>query len=331
MRAVFSVIMPAYEVQDYVRVGLESLRGQGDCGWEAICVDDGSRDETGNILDEGARIDARVRVIHQRNSGVSAARNRALQWARGLWVAFLDADDVLHPRMLATVRKVLVEQPEVEMVTFGHIYAEAPHFSDAEDWPKPEWRLLDTERQIPASVARTGLWEAVYLRSLIAPLRFEPRVVGEDRLYVVEAVCRARRVIQLPYRFYGYRKRQGSAILSPWTVRKVQDEFLSGVAMLQCYCRSGRTVAGGLIRGECVRVVERFAFLMSALANGPEKQRLYQTVFSVYRTLAQERKISDWFRFVFGVAARLRSAWFLRLAGELPFRLKLWRNRLRGA
>ena len=111
----------------------------------------------------------------------------------------------------------------------------------------------------------------------------------------------------------------------------MQDEFLSGVAMLQCYCRSGRTVDGGLIRGECVRVVERFAFLMSALTNGPEKQQLYKTAFSVYRTLAQERKISGWFRFVFGVAARLRFAWFLRLAGELPFRLKLWRNRLRGA
>ena len=327
----FSFVIPAYGVGDYVGEALASLRGQEECGWEAVCVDDGSRDGTGRILDEEARADARIRVIHQRNGGVSAARNRALQWVRGLWVAFLDADDVLHPRMLATIHKVLDEQPKVEMVTFGHVYAETPHFSDAETWSKPEWQLVDMSQRIWGSIARTGLWEAVYRRSLVAQFRFEPMVVGEDRLYVVEAVCRARKVIQLSCPFYGYRKRHGSAILSPWTVRKVQDEFLSGVAMLQCYCRSGRIVDVGLIRGECVRVVERFSFLMSALANGPEKQRLYQTAFIVYRTLAHERKLSCWFRVVFGVAGRLRSVWFLWLVGELPFRLKLWRNRLRGA
>ena len=327
----FSFVIPAYGVGDYVGEALASLRGQEECGWEAVCVDDGSRDGTGRILDEEARADARIRVIHQRNGGVSAARNRALQWVRGLWVAFLDADDVLHPRMLATIHKVLDEQPEVEMVTFGHIYAETPHFSDAENWSNPEWRLVDISQRIWGSIARTGLWEAVYRRSLVAQLKFEPRVVGEDRLYVVEAVCRARKVIQLPYQFYGYRKRQGSAILSPQTVRKTQDSFLSGVAMLKSYCQSKRVVEMTIIRGECVRILEQFAYSMYSLADSLEKHRLYQMAFATYRTLAHERKISRWFRVVFGVAGRLRSVWFLWLVGVLPFRLKLWRNRLRGA
>ena len=92
-----SVIVPVYNVAPYLRECLDSLIAQTFRDWEAVCVDDGSTDASGGILDEYAGKDARIVVVHQQNRGVSAARNRAIEMARGEWLGFLDADDSIAP------------------------------------------------------------------------------------------------------------------------------------------------------------------------------------------------------------------------------------------
>lgn len=92
-----SVIVPVYNVAPYLRECLDSLVAQTFAGWEAICVDDGSTDGSGAILDEYAARDSRFRVVHQQNRGVSAARNLAIEIAQGEWIGFLDADDSVAP------------------------------------------------------------------------------------------------------------------------------------------------------------------------------------------------------------------------------------------
>ena len=92
----FSIIIPVYNVAPYLRECLDSVLAQTFADWEAICVDDGSTDGSGAILDEYAAKDKRFRVIHQPNAGVSAARNAALEVVRGEWFLFLDGDDVLR-------------------------------------------------------------------------------------------------------------------------------------------------------------------------------------------------------------------------------------------
>ena len=92
----FSIIIPAYNVAPYLRECLNSVLAQTFTDWEAICVDDGSTDGSGTILDEYAAKDSRFRVFHQSNAGVSAARNKALDEAHGEWFLFLDGDDILR-------------------------------------------------------------------------------------------------------------------------------------------------------------------------------------------------------------------------------------------
>ena len=90
----FSVIIPVYKVrQDYLEMCIESIRSQNFCDLEIILVDDGSPDNCGIICDEYRKMDARIRVIHQKNQGVSAARNVGIDAARGEWIMFVDADD----------------------------------------------------------------------------------------------------------------------------------------------------------------------------------------------------------------------------------------------
>lgn len=89
----FSIIVPVYNVAPYLRECMESVLAQAFPDWEAICVDDGSTDESGDILDEYAAKDRRFRVFHQPNAGVSAARNKGLDHASGEWISFIDSDD----------------------------------------------------------------------------------------------------------------------------------------------------------------------------------------------------------------------------------------------
>ena len=90
-----SIVMPCYNCETSLVRTAECIRAQTVADWELIAVDDGSSD--------GTRADARIRVIHQENGGVSRARNAGMAAARGEWLAFADADDVLPPDALATL------------------------------------------------------------------------------------------------------------------------------------------------------------------------------------------------------------------------------------
>ena len=78
-----SIIVPVYQVEKYLRQCIDSILAQTFTDFELILVDDGSKDQSGKICDEYARMDARVKVIHQKNSGVSAARNNGMTYAKG--------------------------------------------------------------------------------------------------------------------------------------------------------------------------------------------------------------------------------------------------------
>ena len=91
-----SIIVPVYQVEKYLRRCLDSIVAQTFTDWECILVDDGSPDNSGKICDEYAEIDNRFRVFHQENAGVSAARNKGLDVAKGEWITFVDSNDYIE-------------------------------------------------------------------------------------------------------------------------------------------------------------------------------------------------------------------------------------------
>ena len=95
MKVSLSVIVPVYNVERYLDECVQSILGQDYRDFEVILVDDGSTDQSGAICDGYAQKDTRVRVIHQKNGGQSAARNKGVAAARGEWLAFVDSDDVI--------------------------------------------------------------------------------------------------------------------------------------------------------------------------------------------------------------------------------------------
>ena len=88
-----SIIIPIYNVEKYLTVCIDSLMNQGDLRMEIILINDGSTDLSGEIADEYAKKEERIKVIHQENEGASAARNPGLEIAQGEYIAFLDSED----------------------------------------------------------------------------------------------------------------------------------------------------------------------------------------------------------------------------------------------
>lgn len=131
----FSVVIPLYNKGPFIGCTLNSVLAQRWTDFEVVVVDDGSTDAGPAIV--AACRDARVRLVRQANAGVAAARNHGIAEARGEWVAFLDADDWLHPDYLATLVQVQRACPEADTVATELAFL--PH--DDEHWP-PAWPAL---------------------------------------------------------------------------------------------------------------------------------------------------------------------------------------------
>ena len=95
-----SIIMPVYNVEQYLQRCLNSISAQTFSDWEAICVNDGSTDNCAEILNRQAQKDNRFKIVNQTNQSLSCARNNGLKLARGEYVYFLDSDDCIHPQCL---------------------------------------------------------------------------------------------------------------------------------------------------------------------------------------------------------------------------------------
>ena len=133
-----SVIIPAYNAQDYLKNCVESVRKQTFQDWELLIIDDGSRDRTRAICDECAAADDRIRVFHKKNGGVSSARNLGLREAKGDYIAFLDVDDRFEVRCRETLWSAL-EQSGADTAACAHLNLRP----GGEKWP---------EKVLPAGV-----------------------------------------------------------------------------------------------------------------------------------------------------------------------------------
>ena len=215
----FSIIIPVYNVAPYLRECLDSVLAQTFGDWEALCVDDGSTDGSGAILDEYAAKDSRFKVIHQTNAGVSAARNKGLDEARGEWVGFLDADDVWANEWLSEIAAEAGEK--VEWIRTG--WTDWNESSGARKSKQSEINGVDgsffTKNILSLGwhlVSRCGFpfvnfYRRNLLRGICYPLGIRFR---EDALFCYEVAAKARTLKIVSATGYFRRERDGSATFS---------------------------------------------------------------------------------------------------------------------
>lgn len=214
MSPFFSIIIPVYNVAPYLRECLDSVLAQTFTGWEAICIDDGSTDCSGAILDEYATNDKRFVVIHQKNAGVSAARNMGLDNIHGEYFGFIDPDDILKcdyiEHLLSLVKGrsnciAAIGWSEFIDGTSDKLTQCGPKAAHGSHTPNEPGVLFHTG----------GLWNKIYPKSLLdshPDIRFrEGLYIGEDILFVVLISHEADSIIvDTKYHGYCYRVRNAS-------------------------------------------------------------------------------------------------------------------------
>lgn len=225
MSYVFSVIVPAYNVERFLPKCLDSIRNQKYENYEVIMIDDGSMDGSGEICEQYASRYENWRVIHQENSGLAAARNTGLDHAAGKYIVFLDSDDYIEKEYLMKAYVVL-EEDGFDVCSFSSrrtdedgLYLYEQRFLDmVEVW---EGVQAEQERFLTEYFLQyKGGWEAcfhVFRREIIErnQIRFDTSLTfAEDLPFTFEYMLYVNRYAKLPDVLYNYTKRTGSLTTS---------------------------------------------------------------------------------------------------------------------
>ena len=223
----FSVIVPVYNVEAYLETCLKSLINQTFQDFEIICVNDGSTDKSGDILNYHAAKDARIKVINQENKGLGAARNVGVAQVQGEYLVFVDSDDWLRTDALEVLDKQLQEKP-VEVCIFGY-----SNFFDNQKFNLPISFLSNLKNKQFSHVwdymfVNVTAWGKVYKRDFWQKndISFAEKMFFEDNIANVKVFSLAESVDICWHDFYYYRIRENS-ITQKFSEQKVNDLFKS--------------------------------------------------------------------------------------------------------
>ena len=209
-----SIIVPVYKVEKYLPRCIDSILAQTFGDFELILIDDGSPDGCGRICDEYARKDKRIVVIHQKNMGVSAARNAGLDIARGRYIGFVDSDDWIEPQMYEVMMDAIRENG-ADMAVCGVRYAdEDGKFTRADRLSEGVYTragLLEDVFAMPNKLGG-GCCNKVFDASKIASVRFKVGMtIAEDALYLFDCFMRIDGAVKIGDALYNVYERCGSA------------------------------------------------------------------------------------------------------------------------
>ncbi len=211
-----SVIIPIYNAEKYLKRCIESVLKQDFEDFELLLIDDGSKDSSGHICDEYAKQDARVRVIHKENSGVSDSRNLAISKARGEYLQFLDSDDWITPDATGLlVRSAMENECDLVIADFYRVIGERlAHKGDIREegvMSREEFALQMMEK--PADFYYGVLWNKLYRRDIIKNhgLSMDKDISWcEDFIFNMEYIRHVKNVYALRVPIYYYVKTPGS-------------------------------------------------------------------------------------------------------------------------
>lgn len=228
--AKISVLVPVCNVELYLEQCLDSLRDQTFQDMEMICVDDGSTDRSGQILDRYAARDSRIKVIHKENTGYGNSMNIALDCAAGDYVAIVESDDYAEPDMLQTLYKAAIEKDaEVVKANYYNKFEDKEIYTDrTADYPK---RTILNKASCPKvfHLADT-IWSCLYRRSFLIEhgIRFHetPGASYQDISFALQVWIYAESVYFIEKAVLHYRRdNPGSSMNNPAKLFCVFDEY----------------------------------------------------------------------------------------------------------
>lgn len=220
-----SVIVPIYNVEEYLPNCIRSILSQTYSDFELILVDDGSLDSSYSICESYAKIDSRIKVVHQNNAGLSAARNTGIENAKGEYLTFIDSDDFVQSCYLEVLVKGCKEyQADLSVCSFIRCLSNdtidsvriPPRIENFDVFSDERMKVFLTTQRV-----RTSAWAKLYRKSLFDTLRFPVGKYNEDEFTTYLAIHLANKVVISNYKGYVYRYNKKSIMNESFSPKKM--------------------------------------------------------------------------------------------------------------
>ena len=267
-----SIIVPIYNVASYLRKCVDSLLAQDISDYEIILVDDGSTDNSGAIADEILNAHSQspiahcqIKVEHQLNAGLSAARNTGISLATGKYILFVDSDDYLQPNTLGALLEQ-VERDNLDVLRFRYQnvkengeafapYKDKTNYNDYSALPTDGLSFLNDRMSIQCYA-----WQFIVKTEIVRQELFTPGIYFEDTDWTPRMLLRAKRVASTDLVVYNYLWREGSITLSQKDTAKMRKQLKDKMDLLGKLNKWGNTVSDrrwfdGMISGLVINVV----------------------------------------------------------------------------
>lgn len=247
-----SIIIPVYNVDDYVSECLDSILNQSFADFEVICVNDGSTDNSLTVINDYKNRDERIVVVDKANEGSGVARNFGLKIAHGEYVYFVDADDILVENALQNMIST-ADKKQTDILIFGAYSSYAGKRKrggySADKLPRKYLNKVFSSEDIKRTIFSfpSTAWTKLYRREFLINnnIKFQEIRVGQDQLFFFHSMIKAKRIALLPENLYCYRKnRLGSVTAnkkkqnySPIYVFSAIEKLLKDEGVLEEYKR----------------------------------------------------------------------------------------------
>lgn len=223
LNSLISVIVPVYKVEKYINRCVESIINQSYTNLEIILIDDGSPDSCGQICDQYAEKDSRIKVVHQDNSGLSGARNTGIDMAQGEYIGFVDSDDYIHPRMYELLYEG-IKRHKAELVICGFKYVVSEGYDIEELHDISTLKTVLVEKLIDDIYKHKGkktvvAWNKLYNKRLFENYRYPVGKVHEDEFAVHHLLGMISFAVQLNEELYYYYQRSDSIVGQGYSVK----------------------------------------------------------------------------------------------------------------
>jgi len=233
MKSLISVIVPVYNVENFLVQCIESLINQSYKNLEIILVNDGSPDNCGEICDTFAQNDSRIKVIHQENMGLSGARNTGLKQSKGAYIAFVDSDDWVEPEMFEVMHNLLIKH-DLDVLECDANKTKSN--SQVRDKPfKYELKFENSLQALNRIIYNSGfaVWRRIYKKDIIGNSSFLLNLTSEDIYFTIDNIQKINRLGYINAPFYNYRLNNTNSITKSGYSLKRLNDTLNGSFYIQ--------------------------------------------------------------------------------------------------
>lgn len=239
MNDLISIIIPVYNVEQYIKKCVDSVIGQTYRNLEIILVDDGSTDNSGRICDELATLDKRIVVIHKQNGGLSDARNAGIRIARGKYLGFVDSDDYIENEMYSVLMNNL-KQTDSDLSACARILIN----ENETKTPDSTVNIVHCFESSTDAIADLfayneflfhAAWDKLYKRELFDDIEFPVGRLFEDAAVMYKIFEKCKRIVATKKQMYYYVQRKGSISNCAYNEKKVKHQLENRLNAINYY------------------------------------------------------------------------------------------------